>query len=235
VANERLTTRSVTVDARAGVWVSVEGPSSSEPAYEALWDATERALADEGLGIADAVRSRLTAATRTGRSIGSQVRLRRLALPFPVATSSYIDAARFDGDDGALLETLALVDARSDKQTVENRPSPPPWKVVVTGELAFVTGASSVLASLDEQLDDIRDRLAERLGVGAGLAGSPLRPIGGAVYVERGVDLEGLGDVAARVGLAGLRLEIARCDGFASPESRLEVEVDAVGEVGPRG
>jgi hypothetical protein len=110
----------------------------------------------------------------------------------------------------------------------ENLPSPPPWKVVVTGELAFVTGASSILVGLDAQLDDIAARLDERLAIGAELLGRELRPTSGAVYVERATRLTDLGDIAARVGLAGLDLRVARCDGFASKESHLEVEVDAI-------
>jgi hypothetical protein len=228
MATPRVFVRPTTIGSHQGAWVEASTDGMGEVDYDRLFDETDRALASEGLQLADAVRSRLTAATRAGRSTGSVVRLRRLAIPFPVATSSYIDLKRFAGGDGALLETLAVAGARLRKRAAEHDPSPPPWKVITIGDMAFVTGTTSTVAALHDQLDDIRARLAERLALGAELIGGPIRPVGGAAYVGRGIDLSDLVDLSQRIGIGDLPLVVERCDGFASLESFIEVELDAV-------
>lgn len=180
--------------------------------------------------MADVVRSRLTAATRAGRDAGSIVRLRRLAVPFPCATSSYVDPSRFDRGDGATLETLALRGAGDGKLAVENRPSPPPWRAVATGDLVFLSGITSFETELDDQLDDIGSRVAAALLLARTLVGRPVRAWRAAAYLQRDVDLPALGDLAARVGLEGVPLEIARCNGFSFPSKLVEIEIDGVAD-----
>jgi hypothetical protein len=226
--------RSVRVGSRSGTWITVTADAEDEADHDRLFDATEAALAGQGLGLADAVRNRLTAGSRSGRDTGSRVRLSRLAGTTPVATSSYIDPSRFDGGAGLLLETLAVEGGGIGKLGIERVPSPPPWRIVLTGELAFVTGASSTVAGLDAQVDDVRDRLASRMAAGSALAGRPIRPVTTTMYVARAVDLvdpddpDAVTGIMERLGLSGLRPTIVGCEGFASVDSRFEVEVDAL-------
>lgn len=224
----RPTVEPVELHGRRGSWIRQTGPSSSPDGYEALFDALERVLAEQGLRPADVVRSRLTAATRPGRDAGSRARVRRLAVPFPCATSSYIDPTLFAGDDGVLLETLALRGAGDDKRAAEHRPSPPPWRVVTTGELAFFSGITSFETDVQEQLREMRGLVAAALSLAEGLVGRRVDPVAVQVYVHRDVDLASLGDLAGRVGLDGVPLAVARCEGFSYPSKLLEVEIDGV-------
>lgn len=226
----RVTVEPTEVGARSGAWATATAASATPADYDALFDALERSLADHDLHPADIVRSRLTAATRAGRNAGSVVRLRRLAVPYPCATSSYIDPSRFEGGDGAMLETLALCGAGDDKLAAEHRPSPPPWRVVATGDLAFFSGITSFEPALDDQLRDMADRVAAALSVAESLVGRPVQAFRAAAYVHRGVDLASLGDLAGRVGLDRVPLTIARCAGFSYPGKLVEVEIDGVAE-----
>jgi hypothetical protein len=223
----RATIESADLRGRQGCWVRQTGASSSPDGFEALFDALERTLAEHALRPADVVRSRLTAATRAGRDAGSVARVRRLAVPFPCATSSYIDSTMFGGGDGVLLETLALRGAGDDKHAAEHRPSPPPWRVVATGDLAFFSGITSFAAAVDDQLGEMCDLVAAALSLAEGLVGRRVSPVAVQAYVDRAVDLAPLGDLAGRVGLPGVPLAIARCDGFSYPSKLVEVEIDA--------
>lgn len=224
----RVTVEPVELYGRRGRWIRQAGPSSSPDGYETLFDALERVLVEHDLRPADAVRSRLTAATRTGRDTGSAARVRRLAVPFPCATSSYIDPTLFAGDDGVLLETLALQGAGDDKRAAEHRPSPPPWRVVATGDLAFFSGITSFEADVEEQLREMHGLVAAALNLAEGLVGRRVDPIAVQAYVHRDVDLASLGELAGRVGLDGVPFAVARCEGFSFPSKLVEVEIDGL-------
>ncbi|HEU0236437.1 MAG TPA: hypothetical protein VFR14_08365 [Candidatus Limnocylindrales bacterium] len=222
-----LTSRDLEIGGRPATWFELEGSSTAPERLEACFDALERALAGHGLTLADVVRSRMTAATREGRAAASAVRLRRLSVPFPCATSSYIDPSAFAGSDGIRLATLAVRRAGLDKTAIAHDPSPPPWKFVATGDLAFLSGITSPADGFDAQLPEIRARVLATLAMAEQRIGRPIRPTTVSAYVGRSIALETAGDLAARVGLAGTPIAVRRCDGFASPASLIEIEIDA--------
>ena len=219
--------RDLELAGRAATWLEIEGPSTAADPLESLFDALEQALAERDFTFADVVRSRMTAATREGRAAASAVRLRRLSIPFPCATSSYIDPSAFEGPDGIRLATLAVRGAEADKSAVPHAPSPPPWKFVATGELAFLSGITSPADGFDTQLPEIRARVLATLAMAGERIGRPVRPTTVSAYVGRSVALGTIGDLAARVGLAGTAIVVRRCDGFATPTSLIEIEIDA--------
>ena len=220
-------TRDLVISGRAATWVEIDGPSTALDDLEALFDALERALADHDLTPADVVRSRMTTATRDGRSAASEVRLRRLSVPFPCATSSYIDPSAFDADDGIRLATLAVRDSGPGKAAVEHSPPPPPWKFVATGDLSFLSGITSPADGIGAQTPEIRARVVATLALVGERIGRPVRPTTVSAYVGRSVALEAVGDLAALVGLDGTPIAVRRCDGFATQASVIEIEIDA--------
>ena len=219
--------RNLELAGRAATWFEIEGRSTAAEPLESLFDALEQALAGHGLTLADVVRSRMTAATREGRAAASAVRLRRLSVPFPCATSSYIDPSAFVGPDGIRLATLAVRGAGADTFAIAHDPSPPPWKFVASGDLAFLSGITSPAVGFDAQLPEIRARVVATLAMAEERIGRPLRPTTVSAYVGRSVALETAGDLPARVGLAGTPITVRRCDGFATPASLIEIEIDA--------
>lgn len=218
----------VEIRGRRGAWITTASAVADERAYEAQFDALDDALGNLGMDPADAVRSRLTAATRPGRDAGSLVRLRRQALPFRTVTSSYIDRSRFAGSDGAIVETLALDGARVDKLAREHAPSPPPWRVVATGDLVFFSGITSFARALDDQLVEMASLIDRAMRLADALTGRTARSVAAATYVQRDLEADAVADLGARLGLDGVPLRVARCDGFSFPSKLVEVEIDAV-------
>ena len=219
--------REVDMRGRPGLWVTTRTDAADEAAYDAQFDALETVLAERGLRPDDAVRSRLTAASRPGRDAGSRARLRRQAVPFRVVTSSYVDGAAFAGD-GAMLETLVVEGASAGKLAAPHAPSPPPWRVVATGELAFFSGITSFAEALDDQLAEMRVLVGGALALAGELTGRQVQPVAAATYVQRELDVEAMGDLRDRLDLGDIPLRVARCDGFSFPSKLVEVEIDAL-------
>ena len=219
--------RELELAGRAATWLEIEGPSTAPDDLERIFDALERELAERGFTFADIVRSRMTAATREGRASASAVRLRRMSIPFPCATSSYIDPSALEGPDGIRLATLVVRGAGVDKSAIEHHPSPPPWKFVTTGDLAFLSGITSPADGFATQVPEIRARVLATLVMAGEGIGRPVRPTTVSAYVGRSVALEPIGDLAALIGLDGTPIAVRRCDGFATPASLIEIEIDA--------
>lgn len=227
---EPLPVSRLVISGRTATWFEVGAPSTAPDDLGNLFDDLERALAEHDFTPADVVRSRMTTATREGRSAASAVRLRRLSVPFPCATSSYIDPTAFDAADGVRLATMAVLGAGADKSTIEHSPSPPPWKLVATGDLAFLSGITSPADGFEAQIPEIRARVLATLALAGERIGRPARPTTVSAFVGRAVALEGVGDLARLVGLDGTPIAVRRCDGFASPASVIEIEVDAAAD-----
>jgi hypothetical protein len=217
----------VGIASRTGVSIATAVATSDPAALEALFAALEAALADNGLSPADIVRNRLIAATRPMRNTASALRFARWTGAARSATSSYIDPNRFAGGDGVHLDTLALRGTAATKLVIENDPPPPPARLIATGDLVFLSGLTSTEPELFVQVQRIRGRLAESLARAADLLGRPVRPTAATVYVDRSVGLDELADLAEMVGIVGVPLAVARCDGFSTPGKLLELEIDA--------
>jgi hypothetical protein len=215
---------------RPGAWFTATADSSSPEDLEALIDVIERGLAERGMGLPDVVRTRLFAATREGRDAASKVRFRRLSGPARCATSSYIDTTLFPSGDGVRMEGRALADAGRTKITVEFEPLQPPCRYVATGDLVFLSGFTATVPTFEEQLDNIRPRIAETMEMASERLGRPVRPVGVATYIHRDVDQGPNEAMLERLGLAGVPLTVGRAEGYSSLGKFIEVEVDAAAE-----
>jgi hypothetical protein len=202
--------------------------SSAEADLEATYNAIERALGERGMGLPDVVRTRLFGATREARDAGSKVRFRRLSGPARCATSSYIVPSLFPSGDGIRMEGLALEDAGRTKIAVEYEPLQPPCRYVATGDLVFLSGFTATVPTFEEQLDNIRPRIAETIEMATQRLGRQVRPVAVSTYIHREVDPGDSDAMPQRLGLGGVPLTIGRADGYSSPGKFIEVEVDAV-------
>lgn len=216
-----------TVGGRPAAWLAVEGPATGRDSLEAGLDALAAALDREGFAAGDVVRNRLFAATRAGRDAASAVRFERYAGPVRCATSSYVDASRFPGGDGARFETLVVAGAAADKIVVEREPLEPPCHFVASGDLVVLSGLTSTEPDLARQLAHIRARLGDVLALASARLGRPVQATVATAFVHRSVADALLPGLGARLGLGDLPLAFGRCDGYSKPGKLLELEVDA--------
>jgi hypothetical protein len=212
---------------RSGAWFTATADSKSPDDLEALIDVIESGLGELGMGLPDVVRTRLFAATREGRDAASKVRFRRLSGPARCATSSYIDSTLFPSGDGVRMEGRALEDAGRTKITVEFEPLQPPCRYVATGDLVFLSGFTATVPTFEEQLDNIRPRIAETIEMASDRLGRPVRPVAVATYIHREIDHGPEAAMLEQLGLAGVPLTIGRAEGYSSLGKFIEVEVDA--------
>lgn len=217
----------ISIASRPGMSVTGTVDASDSEALEALLEAIEATLSDGGLGLADVVRTRLHAATRSGRDAASKVRFRRLAGPARCATSSYIDPAMFGSGDGVRLAAIALAGAAVDKISVEYEPPQPPCRFVSTGDLVFLSGVTSTESVFDAQLARIAPRISDNLRAAGDAIGHEVAPTGVTAWVHRSLSDADLAGLDARLGLAGTPISVMRCDGYSAPGKLIEVEVDA--------
>lgn len=214
---------------RPGAWFSGQVDSSEPGQVDALMDAIDAELRRHGLdGVADVVRTRIYAASRPARDAGSRIRTARLLNgPGVSASSSFIEPARFPGGDGVAFEGMAVAGAGGDKVVERYGDGSALCRYVATGDLVFNTGVTSVLATYEEQLAEIGPRVLATMAHAAERLGRPVHPVAIHVHVDRiqepGTDTW----LADRLGLPGVPVEIARCDGFSTPGKLIEVEVDA--------
>jgi hypothetical protein len=215
------------IASRAGVSVVTAVATSAPDDLDALFDGLEDALAEDRLSPADIVRNRLFAPSRELRDWASAARFARLAGQARCATSSYIDERRFRLVDGIRMDSVAIVGAGDAKIVVEHDPRQPPCRYVATGELVFLSGLTSMRPGLAAQLDEIGTRLDDTLATASAQVGGRVRPTRAAAWIHRSISLGDVAELAERVGLGGMPIEIERCDGFSKPGKLIELEVDA--------
>jgi hypothetical protein len=212
---------------RPAVWFTATGDSSEPRELDALIDAVEVELGRHGLRLADLVRTRILAASRPARDAASRTRATRLlAGPAASASSSYIEPRLFPGGDGVRFEGLVIRAAGDGKVVVRHDDGSGLCRYVATGDLVFLTGMTSTLPTFDAQLANLAQRVAATLDDASTNLGRPVRPTAVTTFVARIQEPGDAAELAERLGLPGVALEIERCDGFSSPGKLIEVEVD---------
>lgn len=218
---------------RPGAFFSGQVDSSEVAQVDALMDAIDAELRGRGLaGVADVVRTRIFAASRPARDAGSQVRTARLLTgPGVSASSSFIEPGRFPGGDGVAFEGMALAGAGDGSKITE------PYeganhaglcRYVITGDLVFNTGITSVLATYEDQLAEIGPRVLATIAHAEARTGRRVTPTVITAHVDRTQEPGSGAWLAERLGLPGVPVVIGRCDGFTTPGKLIEVEVDGV-------
>ena len=200
--------------------------NASEEAKE-LFDRFNAELNSHGLSLDHTVRSRLWGRDRESRDLGSKERVRILSGKARSASSSYITPGHFDSDAKIAVDLLALrpTQANLSKLIVEYDPPVVPIRFLVYDSVVVLSGVTTVLPTLDEQLNNILPRITSSLTDGGSSWDKVARA---SFYLHRSQTVEHLKALFARWVPAKIpTMEYCFVDGYSSPGKLCEVEVTA--------
>jgi enamine deaminase RidA (YjgF/YER057c/UK114 family) len=214
---------------REFIELSCEGDGRGTPKDEAraIFSRMSDELGAFGLTLDHVVRTRLWGRDRPSRDAGSEVRFQTLAGGARAASSSYIAPERFDNPNGRVaLDLVALKTTPTPTKTIrENEPPRTPIRYLTIGDLVVLSGMTSQLPTLDEQLANI----LPRIGAALQEAGSGWGKVGlMSCYLHRSQSPEALkAGLAKWTTAAPARLEIGCADGYSAPDKLIEIETTA--------
>ena len=138
--------------------------TATEEARE-LFQRFDQELRTHGLSLDNTVRSRLWGRDRESRDQGSNERVKILSGKARSASSSYIAPIRFDSNAKVAIDLLAMRPSRSDAEKFLKEYDPPivPLRYLTYDSVVVLSGVTAVLATLDEQLDNILPRIEDSL------------------------------------------------------------------------
>jgi enamine deaminase RidA (YjgF/YER057c/UK114 family) len=200
--------------------------SATEEAHE-LFQRFAQELQAHGLSLDNTVRSRLWGRDRESRNQGSDERVKILSGKARSASSSYIAPVHFDSNAKVAIDLLAMRPSRpeAEKFLKEYDPAIVPLRYLIYDSVVVLSGVTAVLATLDEQLDNILPRIEDSLKN----AGSSWdRVVKVSFFLHRSQRLENLRDLfSTRVTAKIPEMEYAFADGYSSEGKLCEVEVTA--------
>ena len=202
------------------------GATASEEARE-LFQRIDRELEMHRLSLDHAVRSRLWGRDRESRDQGSNERVRILSGKARSASSSYIAPVHFDSNAKVAIDLLAMRPSRSDAEKFLQEYDPPivPLRYLVYDSIVVLSGVTAVLATLDEQLDNILPRIEDSLK-NAGSSWDHVAKV--SFFLHRSQKLENLKELfSSRVKAKIPAMEYSFVDGYSSEGKLCEVEVTA--------
>jgi enamine deaminase RidA (YjgF/YER057c/UK114 family) len=200
--------------------------TATEEAQE-LFQRFDQELRGHELSLANTVRSRLWGRDRESRDQGSNQRVKVLSGKARSASSSYISPIRFDSNAKVAIDLLAMRPSRSDAEKVLKEYDPPivPLRYLTYDSVVVLSGVTTVLATLDEQLDNILPRIEDSLR-NAGSSWDRVVKI--SFFLHRSQKLETLKELfSARVAAKIPAMEYSFVDGYSSAGKLCEVEVTA--------
>ena len=200
--------------------------TATEEAQE-LFQRFDQELRGHELSLANTVRSRLWGRDRESRDQGSNQRVKVLSGKARSASSSYIAPIRFDSNAKVAIDLLAMRPSRSDAEKFLKEYDPPivPLRYLTYDSVVVLSGVTTVLATLDEQLDNILPRIEDSLK-NAGSSWDRVVKI--SFFLHRSQKLETLKELfSARVSAKIPAMEYSFVDGYSSAGKLCEVEVTA--------
>ena len=180
-----------------------------------------------GLSLDHTVRSRLWGRDRESRDLGSAERVRILSGKARSASSSYIAPDHFDSAAKVALDLLAMRPSRRElaKRIVEYDPPIVPIRFLVYDTVVVLSGVTTVLPTLAEQLDNILPRIAGSLN-DAGSSWNKVACV--SFYLHRSQEIATLNELFLKHTHAKIpQLEYEFVDGYSSQGKLCEVEVTA--------
>lgn len=205
----------------------------AKPAASATLEAQElfqrfaQELKLHGLSLDNTVRSRLWGRDRESRDFGSTERVRTLTGRARSASSSYIAPTHFDSDAKVALDLLAMKPSQqaAQKRIVEYDPPIVPIRFLVYDSVVVLSGVTTVLPTLEEQLGNILPRISGSLS-DAGSSWEKVARV--SFYLHRSQPLENLKPIFDRH-IKALVPQRQYCfvDGYSAPGKLCEVEVTA--------
>jgi enamine deaminase RidA (YjgF/YER057c/UK114 family) len=200
--------------------------SATEEARE-LFQRFDQELRVHGLSLANTVRSRLWGRDRESRDQGSNERVKILSGKARSASSSYIAPIHFDSNAKVAIDLLAMRPSRSDAEKFLKEYDPPivPLRYLTYDSVVVLSGVTAVLATLDEQLDNILPRIEDSLK-NAGSSWDRVAKV--SFFLHRSRRVETLKELfSSRVVAKIPAMEYAFVDGYSSEGKLCEVEVTA--------
>ena len=192
-----------------------------------LFNRINQELKPHGLSVDNAVRSRLWGRDRESRNRGSDERVKILSGKARSASSSYIAPAHFDSDAKVAVDLLAMKPSRPDmqKRIVEYDPPIVPIRFLVYDSVVVLSGVTTVLPTLEEQLDNILPRITGSLKDGGSSWDRVARV---SFYLHSSQTIEKLNDLfEKRVQAPVAQREYCFVDGYSSAGKLCEIEVTA--------
>ena len=204
------------------------GPSASA-ANEAqeLFGRFDRELRAHGLSLDNTVRSRLWGRDRQSRDLGSEQRVKILSGKARSASSSYIAPAHFDSSAKVAVDLIAMrpEQAGVSKRIVEYDPPIVPIRFLTYENVVVLSGVTTVLPTLEAQLDNILPRIHGSLTDGGSSWDKVARV---SFYLHRTQTIENLKTLFRRHVKAEIpQMEYCFVDGYSSEGKFCEVEVTA--------
>jgi enamine deaminase RidA (YjgF/YER057c/UK114 family) len=214
---------------REFIELSGEAKTAANATAEAqeLFNRFNEELKSHGLSLDHTVRSRLWGRDRQSRDLGSTERVRVLSGKARSASSSYISPAHFDSDAKVAIDLLAMrpADSSMTKRVVEYDPPIVPLRFLVYDSVVVLSGVTTVLPTLEAQLDNIIPRITGSL-VDGGSSWEKVARV--SFYLHRSQSIESLKALFARHVSAKIpQLEYCFVDGYSSEGKFCEVEVTA--------
>jgi hypothetical protein len=211
----------------------VELSGEAKPATNATTEAQELfsrfddELKSHELSLDNTVRSRLWGRDRQSRDLGSNERVKILSGKARSASSSYIAPGHFDSSAKVALDLLAMrpSEPSANKRVVEYDPPIVPIRFLTYDSVVVLSGVTTVLPTLEEQLDNILPRIRGSLG-DAGSSWDKVARV--SFYLHRSQTLENLKALFAQRVTANIsQMEYCFVDGYSSEGKFCEVEVTA--------
>lgn len=184
-------------------------------------------LKSHGLSLDNTVRSRLWGRDRQSRDLGSNERVKILSGKARSASSSYIAPGHFDSSAKVAVDVLAMrpSEPSTTKRVVEYDPPIVPIRFLTYDSVVVLSGVTTVLPTLEEQLDNILPRIRGSLA-DAGSSWDKVARV--SFYLHRSQTLENLKALFARRVTAKIpQMEYCFVDGYSSEGKFCEVEVTA--------
>jgi enamine deaminase RidA (YjgF/YER057c/UK114 family) len=211
----------------------VEFSAEAKPFADATEEARElfqrfdRELQNHGLSLNNTVRSRLWGRDRESRDQGSNERVKILSGKARSASSSYIAPAHFDSNAKVAIDLIAMRPSRPDAEKFLKEYDPPivPLRYLIYDSIVVLSGVTAVLATLDEQLDNILPRIEDSLK-DAGSSWHRVAKV--SFFLHRSQKLEILKELfRSRVTAEIPAMEYSFVDGYSSAGKLCEIEVTA--------
>jgi enamine deaminase RidA (YjgF/YER057c/UK114 family) len=214
---------------REFIEISGEAKPAANASVEAreLFDRFNAELKAHGLSLDNTVRSRLWGRDRPSRDLGSTERVKVLSGKARSASSSYIAPGHFDSAAKVAVDLLAMrpTQPNMQKTVVEYDPPIVPIRFLVYDSLVVLSGVTTVLPTLEEQLNNIIPRITGSLADGASSWDKVARV---SFYLHRSQTVENLKALFARHVSAKIpQMEYIFVDGYSSEGKFCEVEVTA--------
>jgi enamine deaminase RidA (YjgF/YER057c/UK114 family) len=204
------------------------GPAANATAEaQELFGRFDAELRAHGLSLENTVRSRLWGRDRQSRDLGSNERVKVLSGKARSASSSYIAPGHFDSPAKVAVDLIAMRPAQAGiaKRIVEYDPPIVPIRFLTYENVVVLSGVTTVLPTLEAQLDNILPRIHGSLTDAASSWDKVARV---SFYLHRSQTIANLKSLFQRQVKAQIpQMEYCFVDGYSSEGKFCEVEVTA--------